>query len=144
MNNQEEIEELRHLVELHCSWCVDCRYDKIPETGLLQKTEYKTENGTLEKYTHNEDCPFANYWDRLATDEVWRGSPCHTCPGCGTDVSQSTCEKYQRWVEGLEPWERRRAAEHWTQVVNRAYPEWECGYKEWIKKGLKGCSQKEK
>ena len=125
MTEQEEIEELRYLVKLHCSWCIDCRYEKIPETGLLEVTEHRPNSeGEFETYEENATCPFAKYWDRLATDEMWRSSPCHTCPGCGTGVSQST-------------WERRRAAEHWTAVVNRAYPEWECGYKGWVEKHRK-------
>lgn len=144
MTEQEELEELRYLAELHCKWCTDCEWEKIPETGLLEKTEYELhQDGEMTVHPHNEDCPFANYWDRRATDDVWRGAPCHGCKGC-VSGAQADCEKYQKWVEGLEPWERKRAAEHWTQTVNRAYPEWECGYTGWIEKGLKGCSQKEK
>ena len=124
MTEQEEIKILRDLVDQHCAWCVDCMYTEIPKTGLLETDEYRPDPDDPAKeirYNENATCQFAQYWDKLATDEVWRGSPCHTCYGCpdssDPEPFRNRCSRYQEWVNGLEDWERRRCAEHFTKEV---------------------------
>ena len=121
MTEQEEIQILRDLVDQHCAWCVDCMYTEIPKTGLLKEDEYLPDPNDPSKeirYNENATCQFAQYWDKLATDEVWRGAPCHGCKGC-VDGHQMECKQYKAWVDGMESWERRRCVEHFKKEADK-------------------------
>ena len=114
MTITEELEILRKLVEDHCQYCADCEWYKIPEEGLCTETSYRTEGTAYIVHRRNDDCQFAQYWNRRADDALWEKNPCRRCgtQSCGyhvgEDTSQPPCDHYKRWFRELKEWEKKR------------------------------------